>query len=89
MTAASSSSIQNVNDFGCSILADASKPIGMSNAVSATMNKLMPSTPSFQLMPNVPSHEWSSTSCMPPLAGLVSNCVSRNSAMPSVARLVT
>ena len=46
MSAASSRSIQTVNAFGRSMSADASRPIGKSSAVSATMNRLMPSTPS-------------------------------------------
>ena len=61
ITAASSSSIQNVNDFGFSISADARKLIGISSVVSATMNRLMPSTPSVQRMPSADIHVWSDT----------------------------
>ena len=46
MIAASSSSIHAMYAFTRSVsLADASSPIGNSSAVSATMKRLMPSTP--------------------------------------------
>ena len=46
MSAASSSSIQAVYAFTRSVsFADASRPIGNSSAVSTTMKRLMPSTP--------------------------------------------
>ncbi len=55
--AASSTSIHTVNDFGLSMRAEASKPIGMRSAVSNTMNSEMPSTPSVHRIPRVPIHE--------------------------------
>jgi len=58
----SSSSIQIVNDFGLDTLAEASSAIGNSSALSATMNRLIPSTPSVQRTPSAPIHEWSSRS---------------------------
>ena len=47
--------------FGFSSSADARKLIGISNVVSATMNKLMPSTPSVHRMPNAGIHWWLDT----------------------------
>ena len=85
----SSRSIQIVNDFGLEMFADARSATGKSSALSATMNKLIPSTPSVQRTPSAPIHEWSSKSWKPGFSGLVSNCVSRNSAIPKVATLVT
>ena len=61
ITDASSSNIQNVNDFGFSRSADASRLIGISNVVSATMNKLMPSMPSVHRMPSAGIHWWFDT----------------------------
>ena len=61
ITDASSNSTQNVNDFGFSRSAEAIMLIGISSAVSPTMNRLMPSTPSVQRMPSAGIHEWSET----------------------------
>ncbi len=85
----SSSSIQTMNCFGLATLADARIAIGNSSALSATMNKLMPSTPSVHRTPSWPIQEWSSRSWYPDLSGLASNWVRRNSAIPKVAMLVT
>ncbi len=53
----SSSSIQIVNDFGFEIFADARSAIGNSSALSATMKRLIPSTPSVHRTPSAPIHE--------------------------------
>ncbi len=58
----SSRSIQIMNCFGFGTLAEARIAIGKSSALSATMNKLMPSTPRVQRTPSWPIHEWSSRS---------------------------
>ena len=61
ITDVSSRSIQKVNDFGFSSSCDASMLIGISSAVSATMKRLMPSTPSVHRMPSAGIHSWSDT----------------------------
>ena len=50
-----------MNDFGFSSSADASRLIGISSAVSATMNRLMPSTPSVHRMPSAGIQVWFDT----------------------------
>ena len=56
MRAASSSSIQAMKDLDRWMSADASSPIGMSSAVNATMNRLMPSTPTVHRTPSGSIH---------------------------------
>jgi hypothetical protein len=66
--------------------ADARRPIGKSSAVSATMNRLIPSTPTTYRTPNSPIQRWFSTNWYPWVPTL--NCTSRHSASPPVAAVV-